>query len=122
MARGGACGSWTDRAWLRGQGSHSHGAPLLDRAGDAAAATLCSPEQHAQRIALPSLHLIGRWDVLCRAGSERLAERYEQPTVYTHGHGHALPAGLMADQQAAEAIRAFVARQQAIASLQGAGL
>lgn len=90
--------------------------------GDAAAATLCSPEQHAQRIALPSLHLIGRWDVLCRAGSERLAERYEQPTVYTHGHGHALPAGLMADQQAADAIRAFVARQQAIASLQGAGL
>ena len=76
--------------------------------GDEAAATLCATAP----IALPSLHLIGRWDLLCRTGSERLAEQYTTPTVYTHDWGHSLPAGLMADAECAATVRTFIMAQQ----------
>ena len=76
--------------------------------GDEAAATLCATAP----IALPSLHLIGRWDLLCRTGSERLAEQYTAPTVYTHDWGHSLPAGLMADAECAATVRTFIMAQQ----------
>ena len=76
--------------------------------GDEAAAALCATAP----IALPSLHLIGRWDLLCRTGSERLAEQYTAPTVYTHDWGHSLPAGLMADAECAATVRTFIMAQQ----------
>ena len=81
--------------------------------GDEAATSLCP----IAPIALPSLHLIGRWDLLCRTGSERLAEQYTAPTVYTHDWGHSLPAGLMEDAECAATVRTFiVAQQQALAA------
>ena len=81
--------------------------------GDEAAASLCP----IAPIALPSLHLIGRWDLLCRTGSERLAEQYTAPTVYTHDWGHSLPAGLMEDAECAATVRTFImAQQQALAA------
>ena len=84
------------------------GVPL----GDEAAATLCATAP----IALPSLHLIGRWDLLCRTGSERLAAQYKAPTVYTHDSGHSLPAGLLADTAFAATVRTFIMDQQGAAS------
>ena len=102
-----ALGGCTVRPWsfvILGCGVHL---------GDEAAASLCS----IAPIALPSLHLIGRWDLLCRTGSERLAEQYTAPTVYTHDWGHSLPAGLMEDAECAATVRTFImAQQQALAA------
>lgn len=83
------------------------------------AASLCPPPTGSDRVGLPgciklpSLHLIGRWDILCRSSSVQLAALYDSPAVYTHGNGHSLPAGLRQDKACAAAIDDFMARQQA---------